>query len=259
MSEAPDTVPSTFNETLTLSTDQTAAARAQGVALGLDEGEFDRAASGAPQVPAESSAPSQEPDTLAGLKQPSLSLQEAEAMAEELIRAGMPEDQVRAALEADGYTPTKDPRTEEQLEFDRSFGGAKPEAYKLDFKGRAGGMDMAQIGEANTQITTWLSDVGFPPEIGPAVAERAIDIGQWFAKSSETQRELWAREEQANFYRMAGSDERGKELLNFAIDALARGGKGFFEVLAKSGALCDAGTIMHLANQGERLAARGAK
>jgi hypothetical protein len=233
--------------------------RAQWVGLGLDADQFDKAASGAPQVPAEGQQPRQEPDTLSDLKQPSLSLEEAEAMAEELIRAGMPKDQVRAALEADGFTPTKDTRTEEELEFDRSFGGAKPEAYKLDFRGRAGDMDMAQISEANTQITTWLSAVGFPPEIGPAVAERAIDIGQWFAKSSDTERELWARGEQANFYRMAGSEERGKELLDLAIAALVRGGNGFFEVLAKSGALCDAGTIMHLANQGERLAARGAK
>jgi hypothetical protein len=56
---------------------------------------------------------------------------------------------------------------------------------------------------------------------------------------------------------MAGGPEQAAEKMKLAAKALARASAGFTEALRTSGALHDAEIVMHLANQGERLAARG--
>jgi hypothetical protein len=260
MSEATDAVPANFNDTLSLSTDQTAAMRAQWVGLGLDADQFDKAASGAPQEPAQTDDASPAALDLNSQKQPSLASGEALAMAEELIRAGVPADQVDAALKADGYTFEEDPRSEEEIEHDRMFGAAPPSEYRVDYQGRIpAGADMAKMAQANAEVTTWLSLAGFSPEIGPAVAERAMDAGQACARMSDVDRQLWAGEQRAEFARMAGSPERATELLDLVSVTLTRGGNAFGDLLARSGALDDAGVLMHLAHQGERLKARSGK
>jgi hypothetical protein len=260
MSEAPDSVPATFNENLALSVDQTAAMRAQWVELGLDAAEFDRAASGAPQTAPEAGPEGLEREGLTSLKQPTLSPAEALSMGEEMIRAGMDPAKVDEALKADGYAFSEDERTEEELEFDRAFGGVRPDEYHLDYQGRIpAGLDLAKVAAANTEMTAWLSAAAFPQEIGPAVLEQAMDSGQACAAMSAPERQLWEREQHATFAKMAGTPERAVELLDFAAVVLARGGDAFSNALAKSGALDDAGVLMHLAHQGERLAARGAK
>ncbi len=181
-------------------------------------------------------------------------------MAEQMIRAGMDPATVAEALKADGFELPEDQRTEEELEFDRALGGAKPEDYRIDYRDRIPeGMDLTKVAGANKEMSTWLSQAGFPAEIGPAVVERAMDVGQRFAASPEPMRELWRREQHATFAKMAGSPERAVELLDFAAVVLARGGNAFSDALAQSGALDDAGVLMHLAHQGERLAARGGK
>ena len=259
MTDTTDAIPANYNEDLTLSADQSAAMRAQWEKLGLDLGEFDRAASGTPPTPA---TPAEEPtrEDLTSLSQPSFSAAEAKSMAEELIRAGVPQEQVEAALKADGYRLEDDTRTDEQIEHDRMFGAAPPEQYRLDYQGRIpAGMEIDKLAAANTEMTTWLSQAGFSPEIGPAVLERAIDAGQAYAKMSDVDRQLWVGEQRAEFARMARTPERAAELIDFASAVLARGGQAFSDALAKSGALDDAGVLMHLAHQGERLAARGGK
>jgi hypothetical protein len=261
MSDTPTTQPVTgTGDPLALTPDQVTVMRETWIAHGLDPATFDQAAAApaaAPQEPGETGEPV---EVLSDLKTPGLSLQEAADMAEELIRAGMDPARVAEALKADGYELPEDTRTEEELEFDRAFGGAKPEAYRIDFRGRIPeGMDLSRVANANAEMTTWLSQAGFPPEIGPAVLEQAMDVGQRYANSSEPMRELWRREQQATFLKMAGSPERAAELVDFAAVVLARGGDAFSNALAKSGALDDAAVLMHLAHQGERLAARGGK
>jgi hypothetical protein len=260
MTDTTDAIPAQFNENLSLTTDQSAAMRAQWITVGLDAGDFDRAASGTPTAAPEAPSEDQSREGITSPNKPTMSALEAQAMAEQLVRAGVPVEQVDAALKADGYVFEDDPRTEEEVEHDRMFGAAPPEEYRLDYQGRVpAGMDMAKVAAANTEMTTWLSQAGFSPEIGPAVLERAMDVGQRYNNSDDVSRQLWVREQHADFARMAGSPERAAELIDFASATLARGGDAFSNALAKSGALDDAGVLMHLAHQGERLAARGAK
>jgi hypothetical protein len=260
MTDTTDAIPANYTDTLTLSSDQSAAMRAEWVRVGLDPGQFDKAASGEPGAAPEAPADAPATEGLTNPNQPTMSAVEAKAMAEELIRAGVPPEQVEAALKADGYRLEDDTRTDEEIEHDRMFGAAPPEGYRLDYQGRVpAGVDPTTVAAANTEMTTWLSQAGFSPEIGPAVLERAMDAGQAYARMSDVDRQLWAGEQHAEFARMAGTPERAAELIDFASAALARGGDAFSNALAKSGALDDCGVLMHLAHQGERLAARGAK
>jgi hypothetical protein len=258
MSEAPNAAPAA-SDGMTLTAEQTAVMRETWVANGLDAALFDQVANGAGE-PTDAPADPGEVDALSSLKQPTLSPAEAADMAEQMVRAGMDPATVADALKADGYELPEDQRTEDELAFDRALGGAKPADYRIDFRDRIPeGMDLTKVAGANTEMTTWLSQAGFPAEIGPAVVERAMDVGQRFANSPEPMRELWRREQHATFAKMAGTRERAVELLDFAAVVLARGGDAFSNALAQSGALDDAGVLLHLAHQGERLAVRGAK
>lgn len=269
MSEVPTTPAApaaTFVNTnpLALDAGQTAAMREQWVSLGLDPTVFDQHASGqVPTAPAASPAPAvQDPnapaavEVLSDTKTPGLTPAQAQDMAAEMIRVGMPREQVEAALKADGYTLARETRTDEQIEWDRAFAPGAPRDYRIDYMGRAADLDPAQLAQANAEATQWLAAVGFPPEIGPAVIERAMDVGQALTRMSEPERELWSREQTVLFARMAGSEERYRELIGLAADALARGNPAYAALLRDRCILADAGVLMHLAHQGERLKAR---
>jgi hypothetical protein len=255
----PATVPPQFNDGLTLSADQSAAMRAQWEALGLDVAEFDKAASvppGAPQEPGEAGG---EVEVASDLKTPSLAASEAHQMAAELIRQGVPAEQVNAALAADGYdAEPEDTRTDDEKEYDRAFSPARPDAYNIDFRGRVpAGVDMATVEEANAQLGSWLAEVGFPATIGAAVIERALDTAQATARMTEPERELWTREQDAALERLTGSAEAAHEARGLAIKTLERGHPEMWRILAGSGALIDAGMVLHLAHQEQRAAFRG--
>ena len=244
-----------------LSPDQVAAMRAQWVSSGLDPIKFDQAAAGMEPAPAavEIAREDFEAEFLSPLKTPALTEQQAQELAASLIAAGVSEDQVNAALREDGFGQAPpDLRSDEEKAFDEAFGGAPPAAYHIDYMGRVPpGMDLAAVVQFNSEATAWLASIGFPEQIGPAVMERAIDVSQQLERLSSTERELWIREQKADFDRMAGSPERAAELRSFALAALDRGGDAFTVMLFDAGALQDAGVLMHLAHQGERLAFRG--
>ncbi len=152
-----------------------------------------------------------------------------------------------------------DARTDEQKDFDAYFGPTPPaSAYKIEYFGRVPeGTEGPALAEYHAQATAWLSQLGFPENIGPAVMERAIDAGQAYNRMSEPQRQLWVREQNAEFERMAGGPEKAAERMKFAAVALARAPGAFTDALRANGSLHEAGVVLHLANQGERLAARG--
>ncbi len=242
---------------LDLAPDQVAAMREQWVSFGLDPAKFDLAAAGGdPTVQAD---PSSAVEVLADLKIPNLSPAQAHEMVEALLKAGVPQAEVDAALREDGYEPAAvDARTDDQKEFDAAMGGATPDAYRIDYMGRVpGSTDAAGLAEFHAAATNWLAALGFPEQIGPAVIERAVDAGQRYNRMSGPQQELWRREQASDFERLAGSPERAEELRRFAARVLERGPKGFTDAMRGSGSLDDAGVLIHLAHQGERLAARG--
>ena len=244
-----------------LNPEQIAAMREQWVSYGLDPAKFDQAAAGREPAPAavEIAREDFEAECLSPLKTPSLTEREAQELAASLIAAGVPQDQVNAALREDGYGQAPpDTRSDEEKAFDVAFGGATPAAYHIDYMGRVpSGVDEAEVARFNGEATAWLAALGFPEQIGPAVMERAIDVSREIERMSIPERELWVREQAFNFDRMAGSPERAAKLRGFALAALDRGGDAFTVALFDAGAFQDAGVLMHLAHQGERLAFRG--
>ncbi len=192
-------------------------------------------------------------------KTPPLTDAQAMELADALLAAGVPEEEIRAALEADGYeaelVEVEEP-SEEERQFRETFGApADPSEYRIDYLGRLPvGTDVSTLAEFDREAKAWLSGVGFPPQIGPAVIERAVDVGQRYNRMSEPQRQLWVREQNALFERMAGGPEQASAKLAAAAAALANAPAAFTEALHKSGTFHDAGVMMHLANQGERLA-----
>jgi hypothetical protein len=244
-----------------LSSDQVAAMRAQWVSSGLDPIKFDQAAAGIEPAPAAVDLTREEFDAeiLSSLKTPSLTERQAQELAASLIAAGVSQDEVNAALKEDGFGQAPpDGRSDEEKAFDKAFGSASPAAYRIDYMGRVpAGVDAAGVAQFNSEATVWLAAIGFPEQIGPAVMERAIDVSQQLGRMSAPAREQWVREQQFDFDRMAGSPERAAELRGFALAALERGGDAFTVAMFDAGSLQDAGVLLHLAHQGERLAFRG--
>jgi hypothetical protein len=243
---------------LTFDAAQTASLRETWIAAGHDPAVFDAAASGAADdAPGDPAADANAPDVLPPSKLPTLTQAQAQDLAASLIAAGRDPAEVAAALAADGYeAPAPDTRTEGQIDHDDVWGGAAPSDYHLNFRGRANGADIEGIAATNTATTHWLAAIGFPPSIGVAVAERAIDVGQVVGTMTEPQRALWAREQANEFARLAGGPEQAEERLKLASKALARGGEAFAALLRETGALDDAFVLTNLALQGERLAVR---
>ncbi len=245
-----------------LSPDQVAAMREQWVSYGLDPATFDQAATGVEPAPTAAVATARkefDAEFLSPLKTPSLTEGQAQELAASLIAAGVSQDQVNAALREDGFGQAPpDLRSDEEKAFDKAFGGASPAAYHIDYMGRVPPeMDAAGVAQFNSEATAWLSAIGFPEQIGPAVMERAIDVSHQLRSKSAPEREQWVREQGFDFERLAGSPERAVELRGFAVAALQRGGDAFTVAMFDAGSLQDAGVLLHLAHQGERLAFRG--
>lgn len=242
---------------VTLADAQVAAMREQWVSLGLNAAAFDAAAAGG----ALTDAPKAEEGVTLGETAGGsvFNADQVRQMAKELLKAGVSREQVDAALKADGIElKPEDQLTDEQIELERAFGAAQPHEYKIDYMGRIpAGLDAAGVAQANAEATTWLSEIGFPAEVGARVIEQAMDTGQGLARMSPAERELWGREQDELFLRLAGSPERAISLLEHAVVAINRGNDTYRELLAQCGALKDAAIIMHLAHHGERLVAMG--
>jgi hypothetical protein len=235
--------------------------REQWVSYGLDPAKFDQAAADQGPSTVEGGEPEDELEAqvLSSLKTPPLTERQAQEMAAALIAAGMSPDQVNAALRDEGFGQAPpDVRSDDEKAFDKAFAGASPAAYSIDYMGRIPPeVDAAGVAQFNSEATVWLAAIGFPEQIGPAVIERAIDVSHRLRSMSAPAREQWVREQGFDFDRLAGSPERAAELRGFAVAALARGGDAFTVALFDAGSLEDAGMLLHLAHQGERLAFRG--
>lgn len=180
------------------------------------------------------------------------------ARVEGLREAGVPEADITAALAADGYTLTPaDARTDEQREHDAVWGGAKPDAYRIDYMGRmAHQPDVTAPAGFDSEARAWLSEIGFPANIGPSVVEAALDARNRLAAMSEPSRALWVGEQKALFAQLAGGPEKAAGRMALAAKALALGRAGFTDALAGCGALNDATVVARLALQGERITVR---
>lgn len=237
---------------------QVAALREHWVSVGLDVATFDAAASGVPQEPQEPpqgvASPAVDQSEPAG----DLSPQQIQEMADALLAAGVPKEEVEAALKADGLSfAAADTRTDEQREYDAGFGAGAPQDYKISYVGRAPA-DLGPDGLAalNEAATTWLRDMAFPTQIGPAVVERLLEVNAQLGAMTEPERRLWAAEQAYQFEQWAGGAEQAAERRASAVKALAKGRADFTDTLVANGALQDAQVLTQLALHGARLAGR---
>jgi hypothetical protein len=259
MSEAPniDAGPAgnPTHDALALAPAQVASLREQWVAAGLDAAAFDTAATTDARAPAPTDPSKPEPPkvTTSGLSQ-----DQAQEFAEALRASGIPEDKIAEALKADGFDVLEpDTRSDEEKEFDQTFGGAEPHEFQIDYVGRVdANADPVEAVKFNTEATTWLSEAGFPANIGPGVIERTMDVNSILSRMSAGEKDIWAMEQKAELERQAGGPEAADQVMNYASLVLRRGDPKFAERLFYSGAAMDAFLLMFLGHQGKRLAVR---
>ena len=264
MTDQPTTAPSETSEVgPSLTTEQVADARAHWASLGYDPAKFDQALADEPAddgEPAQAADDASDPTVVQETDSAGLTAAQAREMAEALIAAGVPREQVEAALRADGQEPpARDTRTDEQREHDAWFGPTPAAAdYHPDYVNRIpADAPIEALTVFHAAATNWASAVGFPPAIGAAVIERAMDVGHTFTAMSEAEQGLWRAEQPILFERLAGGPEKAEERAALALKAMERSPAEFMAMLRQTGAAVDAGIVMHLANQEERRRARG--
>ena len=243
-----------------LSPEQIASAREHWTSLGYEGATFDQALADEPARQGEPTQAGGDPTAIAQTDSAGLTPAQAREMAEELVKAGVPREQVEAALRADGLEPpAPDTRTDEQREIDEWFGPAPAASdYHPDYVNRIpADAPIEALTVFHAAATSWASAVGFPPAIGAAVIERAMDVGHTFTAMSEAEQGLWKAEQPVLFEHMAGGPEKAEARAALALKAMERSPKEFLAILRQTGAAFDAGIVMHLANQEERRAARG--
>ena len=246
-----------------LAPDRIASAREAWLGYGYSAEAFDSAMAGtAPAEPQEPGSGTGRTDAapvevVPPTGRPLFDQEQAREIAAALIAAGVPEEQVNAALQADGFEAAPaDERSDGQKEFDKAFLVARPEEIKVDY--RAAGIhdaDPADIAALNTGATTWASECGFDPVLGAAVVERVVQVNRAFKAMTPAEQGLFKAEQRAIYERQVGSS--AAEMLTMAADTLARAGHTeFAQVVRDGGAIHDAWTLITMAHLTERLAKR---
>jgi len=172
-----------------------------------------------------------------------------------LQAAGQAPEAIAALLERHGLTAAPDDtRTDAERDFDVKFPAPSPADYRPDWYGRADGIE--DLAAVNADWGANLAAMGLPVRVGEYVAERAIDLGRWYAGASEAERALWVRGERHDLEAKAGV-EGAALYVRMAAAALAKADPAFVEKLRASGALHSREIVTHLAHQGARLERRG--
>ncbi len=258
-----DIVPTPSTSATTFTPDQISGTRDYWISIGLDPAKFDSAMVPAPEgVPASAPAAVQdareEIEVMGAAKIPGMTQEQALEAAEALRAAGVPEDQIQAALAADGFTPlAPDTRTDDQREFDQAFPRPAPSDYHVNYRECTTETDVSALAATNREFTTWAAELGLPAEIGTAVIEEALKVDTRTSRMSEDGLRLWVLEQKFAFADLAGGEQKVAEKLAMVKPLLERN-PAMRDRLLRSGALDSATVVIHLANHAERLAARAA-
>lgn len=182
----PDAPPASGPSTGTFSPQQVDAAVAALTKAGMDPAHIAKRlaepAGDAPRVELK-------PDDRAG----ELNQARAEKMAAALRKAGVSQDRIKAAMEADGFTETSP-----------AHSGAE---YQLDWRRIAPDADLTGVVEVNALLTAGVAEMAMLPGMGKGIAERVVEVGQQVAKMTPTEKTLWQRTQAAELRRHFGSDE----------------------------------------------------
>jgi hypothetical protein len=191
---------------------------------------------------------------------PTFGVDETTAMANELIKQGVDPERVKAAMRASGYEPGEDARNAAECEFDATFGAAaSPSDYKINYTGRwSADADPTALVEFNQAAKEWLSAIGFPAELGASVVETALDVSRRLGSLSADDQKVWADQQESLLTQYSGkAGGSPADMRKIADKVLEFAPKELTGTLRISGALTDAGVIMQLALQGQRMAYRG--
>jgi hypothetical protein len=189
---------------------------------------------------------------------PAISSDSLTALADDLIRLGVPEDRVRQAGRASGVTVTPDNRTPEEAQWENTFGApSSPDAYKLNYFGRSAGVSDTDLAAFNGEMQSYLHSLGLSVELGNYIGEQLLTTGQALGKMSAAERAEWDVQQQSILERVAGGPEAAAELRKLAGELLAKGKAGeIANAVAAYGATNDAVVIVQLGRHAQRLAAR---
>lgn len=234
-----------------------ASARERWASYGHDLARFDAAISGDAAQPVSTPADTANPAPAAQGGRLGLSEAQAKAMADRLIAVGVPEDQVRAALNAEGFeVPEVTAETQAQADHDAAHGFASkwsPSDYRPNYLEHGGkGMDPVQLANANREVTAFLAALQIEPTLGAAIAERVMDVSQAVAKMTPAEHSLWKTENRQIVTRRAGGAHQAQETVRLAAVALKAAGPGEFRSVLLERAINDSWLMETLANFGAR-------
>jgi hypothetical protein len=261
----------------------TLAEQAAGIATlrkaGMSEAKIADAMAGKPQLVKPERERGADPTARSGVP-----MGDAKKMADGLLAAGVPAERVKEALAADGYDTAElqeDPRSEEELEWDKSTLGAaqSPNAYRIAWPQHSAGipagdpeiaaaLDKHVLDEAGIQlglqtaIREGLQAMNWPPLIGGSIIEEAMDDAYRYSRMSEAERALWDRQQLADLAKIVPNGDaneaiaNGKTLLSLWRDQSEQSRK-FVDALTNRGWLRSAYVVAQFDAQARRVLRRG--
>lgn len=228
-----------------------AAARANWIKVGNDPATFDKHMGiTAPPPPALAANP-----TGSSAAPSWISQNDALKLGDGLLKAGVPEEKVLAALAADGHpidSISIDVRSDQEITLDKWGIGAEhdPSEYRVDWKdaGRnLDGVDPKIVQQANERLTTFAANVGLIPQVATSTLSEMMRTYAAIQRMDEGQRADWLSDQNRVGERIAGGPEKWAEKIKFADASLARADKSYMAELRETGVLGSAAVILNLA------------
>lgn len=156
-----------------------------------------------------------------------------------------------------------------EAELDEAFPRARPDEYRLPPLHRPNDPITPELIQFNQDVRTWLSDAGFPKEVGGALVHEIASVNsrfitqagapEGFERLPPVQQQLYAREQRAVLHRMWGSEKAEQRIALAAqlIDEADERSNGkVADYLISTGAIYSANVLAQIAMHAERLQAR---
>jgi hypothetical protein len=240
--------------------------RSQMEARGLDPSATLRAhgiePSGQQQSPGGAAPPHSEPDPTSNVsylpphtKHGGYSSAEAQSAYDNWLKLGLPEEQIRAALEADGFTEVDDGKSEAESDFDNSALGPAASAadYKLSWVGRPQ-VDPTELVRLDRDFRTAFAAAQVPPAMAQGLLDSFLDSqDSWSERDTDASRGLYKMEQRAILSRMGDA----AHFIKLAAVALAHMPEEMRTALHEHGCLESAAAVRRLAQIGELIDHRG--
>jgi hypothetical protein len=182
---------------------------------------------------------------------------DAQKAYENWIKLGLPEEDIRRALEADGWTRIEDGKSEAEEAFDSSSLGpaASASEYKLSYVGRPS-VPTADLVALDQDFREAFHAASVPPTMAQGVLDSLLDsMDAWNGQTTDAARGLYKQEQKVILARM-GDLER---LITLASLPLGRMPRDMRDELHERGCLESAAAVRRLAQIGEVILEREAR